>query len=79
MEGAARLLQAFDASDEWGAVIRYNLACHYAQVNMPDKALGSLRSALDLTPVLIGWSTKDPDLAPLHDDPRFDAITKPGP
>jgi hypothetical protein len=55
------------------------LACHYAQADMPGKALDSLRVALDLNPGLAEWSTKDSDLAQLHDDPRFDAIARPGP
>jgi hypothetical protein len=76
MDGAAPLLLAIDASDEWGAVVHYNLACHYAQADMPDKALDSLRVALDLNPGLAEWSTKDSDLARLHDDPRFDSITR---
>ncbi len=57
--------------------VHYNLACHYAQTGMPDKALDSLRAALELSPGLREWSRQDSDLAPLHPDPRFSSVVDP--
>jgi len=74
MEGAAPLLLAVDPADEWHGVVRYNLACYYAQIGMPDKALDSLRMSLELNPGLVEWSRQDSDLTLLHQDPRFLAL-----
>jgi hypothetical protein len=71
MEGLSPLLLAVDPAGEWHGVVHYNLACHYAQTGRPDKALDSLRAALELSPGLRDWSRQDSDLAPLHEDPRF--------
>jgi len=77
MEEAAPLLLAVDPTDEWHGVIHYNLACHYAQSDMADKALESLGVALEHNPGLREWSRTDSDLAPLHGDPRFSTIVDP--
>jgi hypothetical protein len=74
MEGPLLLLLGVDPADEWHGVLHYNLACHYAQVAMPDKALDSLRLSLGLNPGLREWSKQDADLAPLHPDPRFSSV-----
>lgn len=78
MEGASPLLLAVDSAAEWHGVVHYNLACHYAQCDMPDKALDSLRVGLDLKPGLKEWSTQDSDLTSLHADPRFSSVVGSG-
>jgi hypothetical protein len=77
MEGLSPLLLAVDPAGEWHGVVHYNLACHYAQTGWPDKALDSLRAALELSPGLKEWSRQDSDLAPLHPDPRFSSVVDP--
>jgi len=77
MEGLSPLLLAVDPAGEWHGVVHYNLACHYAQTGVPDKALDSLRAALELSPGLKEWSRQDSDLAPLHPDPRFSSAVDP--
>ena len=71
MEGLSPLLLAVDPAGAWHGIVHYNLACHYAQTGMADKALDSLRAALELSPGLREWSRQDSDLAPLHEDLRF--------
>ena len=71
MEGLSPLLLAVDPAAEWHEVVHYNMACHYAQTGMSDKALDSLRAALELSPGLGEWSRQDSDLAALHEDLRF--------
>lgn len=75
MEQSVPHLLAVDESPEWQGVVQYNLACHYAQSGMADKALEALGLALGLRPGLREWSTQDPDLAPLHGNPRFSTLT----
>jgi len=77
MEGLSPLLLAVDPAGEWHGVVHYNLACHYAQTGVADKALDSLRAALELNPGLREWSRQDADLAPLHPDPRFSSVADP--
>jgi len=74
MESLTPRLSAVDPSDEWHGVIHYNLACHYAQVGMMEKALEALRLSLGRNPGLREWSSQDTDLTPLHPDPRFSSI-----
>jgi hypothetical protein len=75
MEQSVPHLLAVDESPEWQGVVHYNLACHYAQSGVADKALESLGTALGFRPGLRQWSTQDSDLAPLHGDPRFSTLT----
>jgi len=51
--------------------VYYNLACSFALLGNPEKAIGNLEKAIDS-----GWSDyerikSDTDLAPLRDDPRY--------
>jgi hypothetical protein len=75
MEESVPHLLAVDESPEWQGVVQYNLACHYAQADLMDKALETLETALRLSPGLRPWSTRDSDLDPLHADPRFSTLT----
>ena len=57
------------------ALDRYNLACAFAQVDEPDQALDLLESYFRRRGALhLAWVTKDSDLFPLHDHPRYQAL-----
>jgi eukaryotic-like serine/threonine-protein kinase len=58
------------------ALSSYNLACVTLQQGKRTEALALLRESVDhgLSPWNAGDMSKDPDLAPLHNDPRFDAL-----
>ena len=75
MEGLTPRLLAVDSSPEWHGVVHYNLACHLALSGQSEAALESLATSLDLNPSLREWSTQDPDLASLHQDPHFADLT----
>ncbi|HMD41710.1 MAG TPA: hypothetical protein VKH45_01440 [Candidatus Acidoferrum sp.] len=57
------------------ANILYNAACTYGLLGMKSEALGSFRSAVAAGYSNTDWSTHDPDLKILHDDPEFRAMT----
>jgi eukaryotic-like serine/threonine-protein kinase len=52
----------------------YGLACMSARAGRHDKAFEYLGHAVDNGYAVPGWMTSDPDLKPLHGDPRFDAL-----
>jgi tetratricopeptide (TPR) repeat protein len=52
----------------------YNVACGYALVGEPDRALDSLERASLRGMSIAEWAENDSDLASLHDDPRFHAL-----
>jgi len=53
----------------------YNLACALAQLDEPDQALDQLENyARTMAPERINWIKRDPDFAPLHREPRFQAL-----
>jgi hypothetical protein len=58
-----------------GTVI-YNLACTRALQEHLDEALALLQEAFQLRPDYKAAATSDPDLARLHNDPRFQAAVK---
>ncbi|MCD4737724.1 MAG: hypothetical protein K8R89_00495, partial [Anaerolineae bacterium] len=49
----------------------YNKACFEAIAGNADAALAHLEKALEKAPGQRLWASRDPDLASLHDDPRF--------
>jgi adenylate cyclase len=49
---------------------RYNLACFYARIGDPEKALDFLENSISSR----SWIENDPDLEPLHSHPRFQAV-----
>jgi len=51
----------------------YNLACFWAQAGDRERALDYLRRSVG-DGWAIAWLAEDPDLAPLHGDPEFEAI-----
>lgn len=60
------LLTKLDQSPWWQGICRYNRACHYALLSQPEKAIETLRRALQFNPDLTEWSREDPDLASLR-------------
>jgi uncharacterized Ntn-hydrolase superfamily protein len=50
---------------------RYHLACYYSRGGEREKAIQTLKEALDLDPSLAKQAGTDTDLAPLANDPRF--------
>ncbi|MBE9549032.1 MAG: tetratricopeptide repeat protein [Proteobacteria bacterium] len=49
---------------------RYNLACFYTRIGDYDKALDFLENSISSR----RWIANDPDLEPLHSNPRFQAV-----
>jgi tetratricopeptide (TPR) repeat protein len=49
----------------------YNLACTYAMLGMIEPAVAALQRALELGYRHFEHLVRDPDLKPLHRDPRF--------
>jgi len=49
----------------------YNLACFYSLTGQSEKSLEFLAEAFLRAPVLRTEAARDPDLAPLHNDPTF--------
>ena len=57
----------------------YDWACVEAIAGNADAAMEHLRQALDETPGYRFWARRDPDLASLHDYPRFrELVEQPG-
>jgi hypothetical protein len=61
------------------ASLHYNLACLEAVGGNPERALASLRAAVDRRPEVAEWARKDEDLESLREDPEFRALTAIGP
>jgi tetratricopeptide (TPR) repeat protein len=57
-------------------VALYNLACARVNQQRLDEAIEILEQALPLRPDLMKFAPDDPDLRPLADDPRFQALAK---
>jgi serine/threonine protein kinase/Tfp pilus assembly protein PilF len=56
------------------ATILYNAACVYCQLNMKAEGMNALRRAWEAGFRESEWARRDPDLAPLHDDPEFNRL-----
>ncbi|WP_018236732.1 adenylate/guanylate cyclase domain-containing protein [Ensifer sp. BR816] len=79
-------LGEFERAKEWGmrarivmdpddTLDRYNLACAAARMGDSDEALALLEACIPkMTAELVEWMTNDSDLAPLHADPRYQAL-----
>jgi len=52
----------------------YNLACFYSLTDRAEKSLAFLEEAFLRAPVLRVEAARDPDLAPLHNDPAFERL-----
>jgi tetratricopeptide (TPR) repeat protein len=70
LEWAGRAL-AIDRED---AGVRYNVACLYALEGRREEAIGCLEECVALGFGNAAWIGKDPDLASLHGDPRYEAL-----
>jgi adenylate cyclase len=58
---------------------QYNLACAMAQMSETDQALDLLEAcARKMAPARINWIRQDPDLTPLHGEPRYQALVARG-
>jgi hypothetical protein len=73
-ETAAASLLTVSDTDEWRALVTYNLACIDAIAGQKDKALERLKEALRLNPSLKEWSRQDPDLISLHGDLGYEGL-----
>jgi tetratricopeptide (TPR) repeat protein len=74
-EKAAETYERFLSETPGNASFLYNLACSEAQLGRKEQALEHLRQAIETNPQLKKSAPKDSDLAPIHDDPEFSAIT----
>jgi len=72
LEFAARSL-AIDPDDP---MLLYNVACTYAQLHKSDDALSCLERAVDKGFGHKEWVDHDPDLDPLRDNMRFQALSQ---
>lgn len=63
-----------DDSPDWQGNLLYNLACAHALSGQKQRAIEELCEALRLNPRLTEWSRQDSDLAPLRDDPAYQAL-----
>ena len=56
------------------AAVLYNAACTFCSLNKRAEAIDALKRAhrAGLTDAI--WTRRDPDLAPLHGDPEFEAL-----
>jgi len=59
------------------ASILYNAACIYCSLQRKSDALDALRKAWEAGFKDSIWARRDPDLAPLRDEPEFDRLYPP--
>ena len=84
--GLARL-EDRERSLEWAAraqamepdepQVLYNVACVYTLLGEADRAVDCLEKSATHGWVQREWMAHDPDLAPLHGHPRFEALVRP--
>lgn len=56
------------------ATVHYNAACTFCSLNRTTEAMAALTGAWKAGFRDSDWARRDPDLAPLHDDPEFDKL-----
>jgi adenylate cyclase len=71
---AKTLLEMALATESDDPSIHYNAACAYARLGDSDSAIAFLERAFPIILFHKAWVREDPDLAPLHDLPRFQAL-----
>lgn len=72
-----RMAQAtieFDPSEESRSIALYNLACLYAQIGQPERAIPLLRESFSMNSSLMPFSKEDPDLISLKERPEYQAL-----
>ncbi len=74
-EAALRDVCEVDDSPAVRSLAVYDLACLFAQTGDVDQAIVKLSEILPGSPELLEWSRQDPDLANVHNDPRYLALT----
>ncbi len=62
------------AIDPQDAGVRYNVACLYSLEGLKDRAIACLENAIEVGFGNRDWIAHDPDLDPLRDDARFQAL-----
>jgi non-specific serine/threonine protein kinase/serine/threonine-protein kinase len=74
--GIQRSITGLDNPDT--SMYRYNLACIKVRVGKPDEAIGLLSDLIDrpMDAAVKSQFADDPDLKPLHADPRFQNLLK---
>ena len=91
--GAAGLVELgeLDVAEEWvaraveidpdDALVLYNVACVYTQLGEIDTALDCLERSdtVASSTDALNWMRNDPDLDPLRDQPRFQALVEKAP
>jgi TolB-like protein/Flp pilus assembly protein TadD len=75
-EDAVREMQ-FAVALRPDAMVLYNVACVYCQLNRSSEAIDALRKAWDVGYQDHHWARRDPDLALLHGDPEFERLFPP--
>ncbi len=70
-ERAKRWLGRALEIDPNDSVLLYNVACNYAVIGEPDKALDYLNAAVDHGMVSISWIRNDTDIDPLRSHPGY--------
>jgi adenylate cyclase len=73
-ESAEKWVKSALAVDAEEPIIEYNAACVYTALGKFDDALACLRAAMGQGGLSKDWASNDPDLDPLRDDPRFQAL-----
>ncbi|MDT8437099.1 MAG: tetratricopeptide repeat protein [Gemmatimonadota bacterium] len=74
LEEGIRWAEAAVAIDPADASVRYNVACLFALEGETERALDSLEEAFACGFGNVEWIRRDPDLTPLRDHPRFQAL-----
>jgi tetratricopeptide (TPR) repeat protein len=76
LEDAVPEMQAATNTPAMHAIAAYNLACARANQHRLDEAIENLARAFELRPEMKAEASKDSDLAPLREDPRFQELVK---
>jgi non-specific serine/threonine protein kinase len=74
IEDAGRELNLAIAMRPSDAIVLYNAACAFCNMNRKAEALEALRKAWGAGYKDAGWARRDPDLAVLHGDPEFEKL-----
>ena len=70
LDRGRRWVERAMAIDDTDMATRYNVACYYANVGDIDKALDCLEGSI----IAKEWIEHDPDMDPLRDHPRYQAV-----